>query len=102
MCSLILLSALPEIAVRFAAVLHERLVFRHWIAISMKGTYPRGKKLYPAHYALLYYTRGVPKTFNRVRLLVPYRLAHLSSRRVWTSDRKLRLDLATPVVVREC
>ena len=65
------LYALPEIAVRFAAVLHERLVLRHWIAISMKGTYPRGKKLYPAHYALLYYTRGEPKTFNRVRLPVP-------------------------------
>jgi len=65
------LYALPEIAVRFAALLHERLVFRHWIAMSMKGTYPRGKKLYPAHYALLYYTRGEPKTFNRVRLPVP-------------------------------
>lgn len=65
------LYALPEIAVRFAAILHKRLVFRHWIAISMKGTYPRGKKLYPAHYALLYYTRGEPKTFNRVRLPVP-------------------------------
>lgn len=34
----------------------------------MKGTYPRGRKLYPAHYALLYYTKGVPKTFNHVRL----------------------------------
>src|SRR5205809_5358017 len=37
----------------------------------MKGTFPRGHKLYPAHYALLYFTKGVPKTFNRVRLPIP-------------------------------
>ncbi|MCI0555472.1 MAG: site-specific DNA-methyltransferase [Anaerolineae bacterium] len=65
------LYALPEHAVRFATVMQERLVFRHWIALSMKGTYPRGKKLYPAHYALLYYTRGDPKTFNHLRLPIP-------------------------------
>jgi site-specific DNA-methyltransferase (adenine-specific) len=47
------------------------MTFRHWIALSMKGTFPRGKKLYPAHYALLYFTKGVPKTFNRVRLPIP-------------------------------
>ena len=63
--------ALPEIAVRFAAFMRERLTFRHWIAITMKGSYSRGKKLYPAHYALLYFTRGDPKTFNRVRLPIP-------------------------------
>lgn len=65
------LYALPEIAVRLASVLQERLNFRHWIALTMKGTYSRGKKLYPAHYALLYYTRGAPKTFNRLRLPIP-------------------------------
>lgn len=63
--------ALPEIAVRFAGFMRERLTFRHWIAITMKGSYSRGKKLYPAHYALLYFTRGDPKTFNRVRLPIP-------------------------------
>lgn len=47
------------------------LEFRHWIALSMKGTFPRGKKLYPAHYALLYFTKGDPKVFNRVRLPIP-------------------------------
>lgn len=62
------LYATPELAVQFAPILGEHLDFRHWIAITMKGTYPRGKKLYPAHYALLYYTRGIPKTFNRLRL----------------------------------
>jgi site-specific DNA-methyltransferase (adenine-specific) len=34
----------------------------------MKGTFPRGRKLYPAHYALLYFTRGEPRVFNKVRL----------------------------------
>jgi len=65
------LYALPELAVRFAGFMNERLTFRHWIALSMKGTYSRGKKLYPAHYALLYYTRGEPKTFNKLRLPIP-------------------------------
>jgi site-specific DNA-methyltransferase (adenine-specific) len=63
--------ALPQLAVRFATVMESSLTFRHWIALSMKGSYPRGKKLYPAHYALLYFTKGQPKTFNRVRLPIP-------------------------------
>jgi len=58
----------PELAIHFASFMNRRLTFRHWIALSMKGSYPRGRKLYPAHYALLYYTRGTPKTFNRVRV----------------------------------
>lgn len=65
------LYATPELAVRFAAMMGELLTFRHWIALTMKGTFPRGKKLYPAHYALLYYTRGEPSTFNKIRLPVP-------------------------------
>src|SRR5688572_24635089 len=55
------LYALPELAIRCAGVLNEQLSFRHWIALTMKGSYSRGKKLYPAHYALLYYTKGEPK-----------------------------------------
>ena len=62
------LYAVPELAVKFAPLLGEGLMFRHWIALTMKGTYPRGKKLYPAHYALLYYTKGSPRIFNRLRL----------------------------------
>jgi site-specific DNA-methyltransferase (adenine-specific) len=62
--------ALPRLALQFGQILDEILEFRHWIAITMKGTYPRGQRLYPAHYALLYYTRGAPKTFNRLRLPV--------------------------------
>lgn len=60
--------ATPELAVQFAPILAEKLDFRHWIALTMKGTYPRGRKLYPAHYALLYYTKGEPRVFNKLRL----------------------------------
>jgi site-specific DNA-methyltransferase (adenine-specific) len=63
---------LPQWGYRFACHLEDRgMRFRHWIALSMKGTFPRGRKLYPAHYALLYFTKGEPKTFNRVRLPIP-------------------------------
>lgn len=64
--------SLPQWAYHFAYYLEScGMLFRHWIAVSMKGTFPRGRKLYPAHYALLYFTKGVPKTFNRVRLPIP-------------------------------
>jgi len=63
--------ATPELAIRFANILSDIADFRHWIALSMKGTYPRGNKLYPAHYALLYYTLGQPKTFNNLRVPIP-------------------------------
>jgi site-specific DNA-methyltransferase (adenine-specific) len=63
---------LPQWGYHLAYHLEERgLLFRHWIALSMKGTFPRGRKLYPAHYAVLYFTKGQPKTFNRVRLPIP-------------------------------
>src|SRR5215217_2717052 len=59
--------SLPRWAYLFASHLDRLMEFRHWIALSMKGTYPRGTKLYPAHYALLYFTKGTPRVFNRVR-----------------------------------
>lgn len=63
---------LPQWSFHLAAHLEQRrMTFRHWIAVSMKGTFPRGRKLYPAHYALLYFSKGNPKTFNRVRLPIP-------------------------------
>lgn len=63
--------ALPALAIPFGSILNDMMTFRHWIAICMKGTYSRGNKLYPAHYALLYYTKGLPKTFNRLRTPIP-------------------------------
>lgn len=63
---------LPQWGFHFAARLEQRgMLFRHWIALSMKGSYPRGNKLYPAHYALLYFTKGAPRHFGRVRLPIP-------------------------------
>ena len=63
---------LPQWAFHLAAHLErKKMKFRHWIAVSMKGTFPRGKKLYPAHYALLYFTKGEPKTFNRDQVRLP-------------------------------
>ncbi len=63
---------LPQWGYHFAKYLEDAgMLFRHWIALSMKGTFPRGRKLYPAHYAILYFTKGIPATFNRVRLPVP-------------------------------
>lgn len=63
--------SLPRWAYHFAARLDGPLEFRHWIAMTMKGTFPRGRRLYPAHYALLYFTKGEPKVFNRVRVPIP-------------------------------
>lgn len=65
------LYATPELAVKFAPMMGEKLDFRHWIALTMKATFPRGRKLYPAHYAMLYYTRGDPRVFNKLRLPIP-------------------------------
>lgn len=59
---------LPRWNVVLAAHLmaHE-MEFRHWIAISMKAGLPIPKRLYPAHYSLIYYSKGKPKTFRRIR-----------------------------------
>jgi site-specific DNA-methyltransferase (adenine-specific) len=60
--------SLPKWAYRYAAWLDDTMEFRHWIALSMKGTYSRGSRLYPAHYALLYFTKGSPRAFNKLRV----------------------------------
>lgn len=41
--------------------------FRHSIAIEMKSCLPIPGRLYPAHYSLLYFTNGKPKTFRKIR-----------------------------------
>lgn len=43
------------------------LEFRHWIAINIKSSLPIQGRLYPSHYSLLYYTKGKPKTFRKIR-----------------------------------
>lgn len=59
---------LPKWNVMLGAHLSQRgLEFRHWIAIEMKSCLPIPGRLYPCHYSLLYYTKGKPKTFRKIR-----------------------------------
>jgi len=41
--------------------------FRHWIAVEISASLPIPGRLHPSHYSLLYYTKGKPKTFRRIR-----------------------------------
>ena len=43
------------------------MTFRHWIAIEHTGCLPIAGRLYPSHYSLIYYTKGKPAVFRRVR-----------------------------------
>lgn len=47
------------------------LTFRHWIAVNITYGPPVTGRLYPAHYSLLYYTKGVPRVFRRPKIPVP-------------------------------
>ena len=59
---------LPKWNIMLGAHLTELgMNFRNWIAIAMGNTLPIPKRLYPAHYSLLYYTKGSPKTFRKIR-----------------------------------
>ncbi len=63
---------LPSWLIEYGAFLNvNNMLFRHWIACRMPKTFPRGKKLSPAHYGLLYYTKGEPATFNKVYTPIP-------------------------------
>lgn len=41
--------------------------FRHWIAVEMSACLPIAGRLHPSHYSLLYYSKGKPSTFRRIR-----------------------------------
>jgi len=62
---------IPKWLIQIGGYLSDKMNFRHWIAMTMKNTYPRGKSLYPAHYGLLYFTKGEPRVFNKVRTPIP-------------------------------
>ncbi len=59
---------IPRWAVRLSCVLEQHLQFQHWIAITMKNGFVRGPRLYPAHYALLHYSKGSPVVLNRPKV----------------------------------
>jgi site-specific DNA-methyltransferase (adenine-specific) len=64
----IFLYNLPKWNIVFGSYLNELgLDFRHWIAVELNLLLPIPKRLYPAHYSLLYYSKGSPKTFKRIR-----------------------------------
>jgi site-specific DNA-methyltransferase (adenine-specific) len=48
-------------------LLSQGLTFRHWIAVEHKSSLPLPGRLYPAHYSLLYLTKGKPSRFQRIR-----------------------------------
>ena len=59
---------LPKWNVLIGAHLAEGgLDFRHWIAVNIKLSLPIPGRLYPSHYSLLYYTKGKPNTFKKIR-----------------------------------
>ncbi|MGH7825421.1 MAG: DNA-methyltransferase [Candidatus Binatia bacterium] len=59
---------LPKWNILLGAFLtREGLDFRHWVAVEISACLPIPGRLHPSHYSLLYYTKGKPKTFRRIR-----------------------------------
>lgn len=59
---------LPKWNIPLGAYLSELgMDFRHWIAVEISACLPIPGRLHPSHYSLLYYTKGRPKTFRRIR-----------------------------------
>ncbi|MFI5165762.1 MAG: DNA methyltransferase [Thermoanaerobaculales bacterium] len=59
----------PRWNLHLASWLSARLEFRHWIAIDIKFSLPIPGRLYPSHYALVYFTKGRrPARFEPPRL----------------------------------
>jgi len=56
---------IPKWGMRFSNYLDGKLSFQHWIAVSMKNGFVRGPRLYPAHYALLHFSKGKPAVLHR-------------------------------------
>ena len=50
-----------------AYLINSDMEFRHDIAIDMKSCLPIPGRLYPSHYSLLYFAKGKPKTFRKIR-----------------------------------
>jgi site-specific DNA-methyltransferase (adenine-specific) len=48
-------------------LLTRGMTYRDWIAVSMKVGLPIANRLYPAHYSLLYFSKGKAKTFHNIR-----------------------------------
>lgn len=64
---------LPKWNIPLGAFIGEQngMQFRHWIAVEISACLPIQGRLHPSHYSLLYYTKGKPNTFRRIRTPVP-------------------------------
>jgi len=63
---------LPKWNTHLASFLNHRLTFRHWISVDIKYSLPIASRLYPSHYALLYYCKGPkPRVFHPDRMPMP-------------------------------
>lgn len=60
---------LPKWNIYLSAYIAKYLTLKHWIAVDIKFSLPIQGRLYPSHYALLYFIKGVrPRTFQPPRL----------------------------------
>ena len=63
---------LPKWSLPLGAYIGQSLTFRHWISVDIKFSLPIQGRLYPSHYALLYFVKGMkPAIFHPDRLPVP-------------------------------
>lgn len=59
---------LPKWNILLGHYLFEQgMQFRHWIALEISACLPIPGRLHPSHYSLLYFSKGKPKTFRRIR-----------------------------------
>jgi site-specific DNA-methyltransferase (adenine-specific) len=60
---------IPKWNTHISGYMNSRLTFRHWIAVDIKYSLPISGRLYPSHYALLYYCKGEkPRVFHPDRM----------------------------------
>jgi len=63
---------LPKWNTSMSQFLNDRFTFRHWISVDIKYSLPIPGRLYPSHYALLYYCKGEKSTkFHPDRFPMP-------------------------------
>lgn len=62
---------IPKWAQRLSGYISQQLTFRHWISVKQNNGLPISGRLYPAHYSLLYFTKGpTPNSFSPDRIQI--------------------------------
>ena len=63
---------LPKWNIFLARFLDDYLIFKHWISVDIKYSLPIPRRLYPSHYSLLYFCKGIkPNVFKPDRFPMP-------------------------------